>query len=282
MSKKTGLGKGFDGLIPAGFDIQSTAAPGEQVKQIAISDIAQNPDQPRKSFDDAALAELAESIKAHGIIQPLVVTPSGSGYRIVAGERRYRAAKQAGLKKVPAIVRNHKELEELEIALVENVQRVDLSPIETAVSLLRLRDQFSMTPKHIAKKLGKAETTVSNIIRLLQLPKPAIEALQKNEISEGHARALLSIKTEVKAQEELLNKIITQNLSVREAETQAKLAKASIENKTELPPKLEADFNKTKKIYGKKLRLQQKKRGGRVTLDYESDEELTALLKKLQ
>ncbi len=194
MNKKTGLGKGFEGLIPTGFDIKSTASPGEQVKSLSISEISANPDQPRKSFDEASLKELADSIVAHGIIQPLIVTPDGEKYRLVAGERRLRASKIAGIHKVPVIVRNHKELEELEVSIVENVQRVDLSPIETAVSLVRLRDQFSMSPKDIAKKLGKAETTVSNIIRLLQLPKEALESLQNNDITEGHARALLSLK----------------------------------------------------------------------------------------
>ena len=278
--KKAALGRGFDGLIPIGFDVQATATPGESIKKIALSDIVQNPDQPRKTFDDESISELAQSIKQYGIIQPLVVTPFKKSYRIVAGERRFRAAKKAGLDKVPAIVRNHKELEELEIALVENVQRVDLSPIETAVSLLRLRDQFSLSTKQIAQKLGKAETTVSNIIRLLNLPKEAIEKLQKNEITEGHARALLSIKTDEKAQLDLLNKIITQNLSVRESETQAKLAKHSENNKNFVPKELEATYDTVKNVYGKKLRLQQKKRGGRLSIDYESTEELKKLLNR--
>lgn len=209
MSSKSGLGRGFEGLIPTGFDIANVAEPSEQIRQILLTDLEANPDQPRKHFDEQSLKELSSSIKIHGIIQPLVVTPKGDGkYRIIAGERRFRASVIAGLKKVPAIIRNHKELEELEIALVENVQRVDLSPLETAVSIVKLRDQFSLTPKQIASKLGKAETTVSNIIRLLHLPKEAIEALQKNIISEGHARAILSLKSSPKAQEELLEKCL--------------------------------------------------------------------------
>lgn len=282
MSKNTGLGKGFEGLIPSGFDIKSAASPGEQIRSLLISDISANPDQPRKSFDEASLKELADSIVAHGIIQPLIVTPDGEKYRLVAGERRLRASKIAGIHKVPVIVRNHKELEELEVSIVENVQRVDLSPIETAVSLVRLRDQFSMSPKDIAKKLGKAETTVSNIIRLLQLPKEALEALQNNDITEGHARALLSLKTDEKSQKQLLNNIITQKLSVRETETQAKLMKKASSDEEYVPKRLKTVFSSLKKTYGKRLRLQQKKRGGRLSLDYESESELQDILRKLQ
>lgn len=215
---KQALGRGFDGLIPTNFAVNDVAEPGEHVKNMEISNIITNPDQPRKEFEQGALQELANSIKQHGIIQPLVVTPHNNKFRIVAGERRFRASQLAGLSKVPAIVRNHAELEELEIALVENVQRVDLSPLEQAVSIVRLHDQFSMSFRDIAKKLGKAETTISNIVRLLQLPENAVTALRKNEITEGHARAILALKTDEKLQLELLNKIITQGLSVRQAE----------------------------------------------------------------
>lgn len=215
---KTALGRGFEGLIPTNLDVEAVATPGEQIRQMDLSKIKPNPDQPRREFDEASLRELAASIKQHGIIQPLVVTPRGDIFRIVAGERRFRAAGLAGLKKVPVIVRNHKELEELEIALVENVQRVDLSPLEQAVSIARLRDQFSLSPKDIAQKLGKAETTISNTMRLLQLPGPAVEALRKGQITEGHARAILALKADIELQQNLLNKIITQKLSVRAAE----------------------------------------------------------------
>jgi ParB family transcriptional regulator, chromosome partitioning protein len=215
---KQALGRGFESLIPTDFIVGDVASPGEHIKNMDIDLVVANPDQPRKEFGETALLELSESIKQHGIIQPLVVTPHKDKFRIVAGERRYRASQLAGLKKVPVIVRNHEELEELEIALVENVQRVDLSPLEQAVSIVRLHDQFSMSYRDISKKLGKAETTISNIVRLLQLPKPAIEALRKNKITEGHARALLSLNTDTDKQNELLNNIITQSWTVRQAE----------------------------------------------------------------
>ncbi len=279
MSKQA-LGKGFDGLIPTGFDVNTVAEPGENVKQIRIELLQPNPEQPRKSFDEDALQELAQSIKQHGIIQPLVVTPSGENYRIVAGERRFRASKIAGLKIVPCIIRNHKELEELEVALVENVQRVDLSPLETAVSIVKLRDQFSLTPKQISQKLGKAETTISNITRLLHLPKEAVAALQNGSISEGHARAILALKTDEVAQKELMNKIIAQKLSVREAEDFVKqFKKKTTSNNND--KKHDNAIAKVEAAQQVKASIKQKKKGGVLTLSYKDTAQLDKLLELL-
>ncbi len=281
MGKQT-LGRGFDSLIPQNFALDDVATPSEQIKQLSIDSIVINPDQPRKSFDEVALKELSQSIKLHGIIQPLVVTPYKDKFRIVAGERRYRASKIAGLKKLPVVIRNHEELEELEIALVENVQRVDLTPLEQAVSIVRLRDQFSLTPKEIAAKLGKAETTVSNIVRLLQLPKEAVEALQKNQISEGHARAILALKTDEKLQKELLNKIITQKLSVREAEQfvkQNKSSKSSPKELSEASAKLIGKLDKTKR---NRVSITEKTASsGKITIKYSTSEELKQIIDNL-
>lgn len=281
MAKQT-LGRGFDSLIPQNFSLEDVASPSEQIKQISIELIDINPDQPRKAFDETALNELSESIKQHGVIQPLVVTPNKDKFRIVAGERRFRASKIAGLKKLPAVVRNHEELEELEIALVENVQRVDLTPLEQAVSIVRLRDQFSLTPKEISKKLGKAETTVSNIVRLLQLPPEAVQAMQKNQISEGHARAILALKTDEKLQKELLNKIITQKLSVREAEqfvqknNNKNKAKNSLSSET---LKLIEGLNKTKRS---RVSINEKtKSSGKITVKYSNQQELKKIIENL-
>jgi ParB family chromosome partitioning protein len=282
MNKKTALGRGFDGLIPTGFNVTDVAAPGEQIKQIEITKLFANPDQPRKTFDEKTLQELADSITQHGIIQPLVVTPHEGKFRIVAGERRFRASQLAGLVKIPVIVRDHKELEELEISLVENVQRVDLSPLETAVSVVRLRDQFSLTPKEISKKLGKAETTVSNIIRLLQLPKEAVEALQKNLITEGHARAILALKTDEKLQKELLNSIITQKLSVREAEAFVKEHRTEKNNTHDLAANIKKLVTDAEKNLTVSIAVKPKKRGGSVNIVYKNDEQLAAVLAQLQ
>lgn len=272
--KKTGLGMGFEGLIPVGLDVATVASPGEQVKTIAVEKITANPDQPRKTFEQSALDELAASIKAYGIIQPLVVTPAGEQYRIVAGERRFRAAQIAGLTKVPVIVRDHKELEELEIALVENVQRVDLSPLEQAVSIVRLRDQFSLSVKDIAKKLGKAETTISNIVRLLQLPEEAILALQTGKITEGHARALLAVKSNGQSQAELLNEILQKQYSVREAEAWViKWKKQNEQKNSSINPRTISSIERLQK-QGYKVKIQEKKKGGVLRIEYKNEAEL--------
>jgi ParB family chromosome partitioning protein len=283
---KQALGRGFESLIPTNFAVTDVAAPGEHIKNIEISQIITNPEQPRKEFDKTALDELANSIKQHGIIQPLVVTPSNGKYRIVAGERRFRASQIAGLSKIPAVVRNHAELEELEIALVENVQRVDLSPLEQAVSIVKLHEQFSMSYRDIAKKLGKAETTISNIVRLLQLPKSAVEALQKNKITEGHARAILALKTDEKLQNELLNKIITQGLSVRQAEAfvhaSKSIQKPKKVNTYELSPKAKELLGTVKKPLQEKISIKEKSSSkGIVSFSYSSLDELEQVITKL-
>jgi ParB family chromosome partitioning protein len=288
MSKQA-LGRGFDSLIPVNFAVNDVASPGEHVKKIDISKIVANPDQPRKEFSIDSLNELALSIKQHGVIQPIVVTPMGdNNYRIVAGERRFRASKIAKLKTIPAIVRNHKELDELEISLVENVQRVDLSPIEQALSIVRLHEQFSMSYKDISKKLSKAETTISNIVRLLQLPKDAIEALQNNRISEGHARAILALKTDEKLQKELLNKIITQQLTVRDAEAFVQNSKSIQKSKSTVKydnsEYIRNILNSIKsKDIKEKLSIKEKSSGkGTVVFKYNSKEELEEYINKLK
>jgi ParB family chromosome partitioning protein len=285
MSKNTGLGRGFDSLIPVNFAVDEVVAPGEHIKNMEISKIVANPEQPRKEFDAYALNELSESIKQHGIIQPLVVTPYKDSYRIVAGERRFRASQLAGLDKVPVVIRNHEELEELEIALVENVQRVDLSPIEQAVSIVRLHDQFSMSFKEIARKLGKAETTISNIVRLLQLPESALQALRENKISEGHARAILALRTDEKRQNELLNKIIVQGISVRQAESFVQASKLT--DRPKLAQKIKNPdtillLNKIKPKLAKKISVKEKTEStGSITIKYSSSEELANFINKL-
>jgi len=283
---KQALGRGFDSLIPTDFVVGDVAAPGEHIKNMDIEKIVPNPDQPRKEFDQNALKELATSIKQHGIIQPLVVTPYKDNYRIVAGERRYRASQIAGLTKVPVVVRNHEELEELEISLVENVQRVDLSPLEQAISIVRLHDQFSLSYRDIAKKLGKAETTISNIVRLLQLPKLAVEALRNNDITEGHARAILALKTDEKMQIELLNKIITQGWSVRQAEAFAqsnKLIQKPKKVKTSnVSPKTQAILNTLNKTLINKITVKEKNSSsGLISISYSNPEELENYITKL-
>jgi ParB family chromosome partitioning protein len=282
---KTGLGRGFDSLIPKNVDAGTLFDDQDRVQKIAVGDIVANPDQPRTSFDTDALTGLAESIKQHGIIQPLVVTPHGAGkYSIVAGERRWRAAQIAKLDKVPVLVRTTKELERLEIAIVENVQRVDLSPLEQAVSIERLHQQFSMTYDAIAKRLGKASSTVNNIVRLLQLPEVAREALQSQKLTEGHARAILALKDSPEHQAELLQNILKQGWSVRQAEQYVVSVKEGFKEKTATKERMNSETPATK-LLSKRLsapvHIRRMAKGGKLEIAFKSDDELEKILTNL-
>lgn len=249
-----------------------------------ISDVQPNADQPRRHFDQPALVQLAESIKLYGVIQPIVVSPKGSKYVIVAGERRWRAAGIAKLEQIPAIVRERAELEQLEIALIENVQRVDLSPIEQAVSIERLHQQFNITYTEIAKRLSKAETTVSNIVRLLQLPPTARESLQKGEITEGHARAILALKDNTSAKDDLLKQIIANGWSVRQAEQYVTALKAGANSKKQVTAKLALETPETIQLAKRlktKVTIKRTAKGGRLEIYFKSDEDLGSIISKL-
>lgn len=276
------LGRGFDALISNNFDKSLLDNSHERIEKLPIDKIIPNPNQPRKHLDEQSLKELAESIKNHGIIQPLVVTPIKSGkYTIIAGERRWRASEIAKLNTVPAIIRSSKQLEQLEIALIENVQRVDLSPLEQADSIARLHEQFSMSFDTIAKRLGKAISTINNIARLLQLPDSAKDALLKKKITEGHARAILALKGDNEKQDYLLNAIINNGWNVRQAERFVvsikegivEIKKAHARTSTETPAtkilsqKLETEVSIKRMAYG-----------GRLEIKFESDDDLDRII----
>jgi ParB family chromosome partitioning protein len=204
MSVKKGLGRGFDALIPTELFDESfdpTAAQDDRVsdlRNIKITEIFANPDQPRRSFDESALEELAASIAEHGILQPIVVTPQKDGYQIVAGERRFRAAKKVGLDKLPALVRTLTNQHKLELSLIENLQRRDLNPLETATAYLKLRDQFNLTLDEIGQRVGgKSVSAISNTLRLLRLPESVREALLDGRLREGQARPLVNLDENV-------------------------------------------------------------------------------------
>jgi len=283
-SSTKGLGRGFDSLIPTDFDSSILEDSSEKVQKIDRNKVKPNPDQPRKHFDETAIKELAASIKQYGIVQPLVVTKQGEAYTIIAGERRWRAAGEAGLKQVPVIVRSHKELEQLEIALIENVQRVDLSPLEQAVSIQRLHEQFSMTFDSIAKRLGKAPTTVNNIVRLLQLPEPAKQALINNKISEGHARSILALKDNKAKQEELLTNIQLYGWSVRQAEQFVTSTKQGAKTVKETTAKMATTTPATEKLstlLKAPVTIRRSAKGGRIELHFTSEKDLERLLQLL-
>jgi len=216
-----GLGRGFGALLPGedSFSIPD-AARGDVVKIVPLTSVEPNPDQPRKEFDSQALQELADSIKEQGVLQPLLVEGWASGYRIVAGERRWRAAQLAGLTDIPVLVRSFTEETRMEIALIENVQRTDLTPLEEARAYRNLMATFNLTQDEVAKKVGKQRSTVANALRLLKLPEEMLAALDQNLFTPGHARAVLSV-TSPEAQKTLFAAILSQGLSVREAEEMA-------------------------------------------------------------
>jgi ParB family chromosome partitioning protein len=281
-----GLGKGFDALIPTDFDPSLLMDSKERVQKLFISRIVPNPEQPRRHFDDQALNDLAQSIKQYGVLQPLIVVPlQDNTYRIVAGERRWRAAQIAGLHEVPAIIREQELIQELEIALIENVQRVDLSALEQAVSIEKLHQQFNMTYKQIAERLGKAETTISNLVRLLQLPEPARVALSQGDITEGHARAVLSLKTMPQKQTELLKNILKQGWSVRQAEQYATTHKQGVAERKIVRERMATETPETKelsKIYKMPISVKRTARGGRIEIHFRTDEDYSAIIRRLK
>lgn len=231
MIAKKGLGRGFESLIPTDLLDESfdpTAADDKTVSElrhIKLSEVTTDKDQPRKHFDEAALAELTASIAQHGVLQPIVVTPYQGNYQIVAGERRFRASQAAGLKTIPALVRTLSNQHKLELALIENIQRRDLNAIETATAYAKLRDQFNMTLDQIGKSVGgKSVSAISNTLRLLRLPKPVQEAVANQEITEGQARPLIDMDEATALK--LLPQIISEGLSARKIELLARSVKS--------------------------------------------------------
>ena len=282
-SARKGLGRGFDTLIPQDFDESILLDSSERVQKLPVETITPNTSQPRKHFDEGALAELAQSIKQYGVLQPLVVTKQENGkHMIIAGERRWRAAQIAGLKQVPTVVRSAKELEQLEIAIIENVQRVDLSPLEQAVSIDRLHQQFSMSYGEIAQRLGKAPTTVNNIVRLLQLPGEAKQALRDNRISEGHARAILALKGNRFKQDELLDNIQKFGWSVRQAEVFVNATKKGARTTKAVNQNMAVKNKATEQLSGllkSPVTIKRTAKGGRLEIHFTDDADLQRIVK---
>jgi ParB family chromosome partitioning protein len=284
MSKQA-LGRGFDILIPKDVDKSILEEDKHRVQKILIQDITPNPEQPRREFDEQSLSELATSIKRHGVLQPIIVMRDEDGvkYNIVAGERRWRASKSAGLTHIPAIVRSLEELERVELALIENIQRVDLSPLEQALSVYKLQQQFNLALEDIAKKLGKAPSTISNLTRLLQLPEQAREALRAGKISEGHARAILALKGSPSKQDELLSCILNNGWTVRQAEQFVTSTKKGADS-TKAKGSTASESVLTKGIsaqLGAPVKIKHTARGGQLIISFKSDEDLNQLVVKI-
>ncbi len=288
-NRKTGLGKGLDLLIPDIDAEELTAKRGNENENstggpvlLKINDIEPNRNQPRKKFNEDALQELSESIRQFGVIQPLVVQKREDYYEIIAGERRWRASKLAGIKEVPVIIKDYSEQEIVEIALIENIQREDLNPIEEAQAYRRLINDYNLKQDELAERISKSRTAITNSMRLLKLSDDVQQMLIEDMISSGHARALLSIEDQEK-QYQLALKIMDEKLSVRETE---KLVKQLSNPKPEKnKPVLENAFvyedieRKIKEIVGTKVKVNHKQNGkGKIEIEYYSDNELERLL----
>ena len=292
-AKKGGLGKGLDSLItdkvnkPGAAKDTSLTPTEDQAVMVPINKVEPNKEQPRKHFNEDALLELSESIKQMGIIQPIVVQDRNSYYEIIAGERRWRAAKQAGLKKIPVIIKNYTEQEIVEISLIENIQREDLNPIEEAFAYKRLLTEFNLKQDEIAERVSKSRTAVTNSMRLLKLDEKVQQMVIDDMISTGHARALLGIE-DLEVQYVTAQKIFDEKLSVRETEKlvkkiqQQKLTPPTIKTENE-DKKLDAIFHdleeKMKVILGTKVAIHPKDdKKGKIEIDYYSMEELDRII----
>ncbi len=306
MSQQYGLGRGLASLIPPKKPVAAPVGEGGSQNQsvqakpaslpvatlshpempvtyeIAISSIIPNPNQPRLHFDETKLVELSESIKEHGIIQPLIVTKREGGYELIAGERRLQAAKRAGLITVPVVVREAGNQEKLELAIIENIQRHDLNPIEEAKAYLRLAEEFGLHQDEVAQKMGKSRSTVANTLRLLTLPVEIQRAVMEGKLSEGHAKALLSIDNPEK-QRALFELILKEELTVRETEDRARAVavKSHLRTTREMSPEIVAKEEWLTEQLGTKVKITAKGKGGRIMIEYYSPEELNSILGKM-
>ncbi|MDA8217080.1 MAG: ParB/RepB/Spo0J family partition protein [Dehalococcoidales bacterium] len=283
MKGKGGLGRGLDALIPS-----APSAVVSRASEVDVEAIVPNPWQPRRNAEKTALAELADSIRQYGLLQPLVVTATADGlYQLIAGERRWQAAKMAGLQSVPVIVREATPQEALELALIENIQRADLNPLEEAAAYRRLTDEFGLTQEQVAQRVGKGRVSVANSLRLLGLPPEAKEALATGEITEGHARAILRV-TDVPGQLLVLHTIMEKGLSVRQAE---EFARRLAEDLARVPRPGRAPSQKNAetaaleqdliRALGTKVELFQSRKGGKVVIHFFSEEEFNSLYERL-
>ena len=287
MARKGGLGKGLDALIP------SNPQPGREVgagtggvAEVPVAMIVPNPRQPRMSMDDADLQGLADSIQEHGILQPLIVSydPQANRYTLIAGERRLRAAKLAGLETVPVLIRQASDQQRLEMALIENVQRADLTPLETAEAYHHLIDEFGLTHEEVATRVGKSREAVTNTHRLVRLPDEIKQGLAQGLITEGHARALLSLEASPHVMLEVYKTIVNKKLSVRQTEALVKHLggpRTRQAGRKDMPAEVQEMEDQLRRYLGTRIKLRYGKEGGSLTIYYFSDEELNDMMAKI-
>ena len=283
MSSKR-LGRGIEALINSELNDKSKKPNSPGVSYINLSDIKPNPDQPRRDFNNTSLDELSKSIKEKGVITPITVRESNKGYEIIAGERRWRAAKKAKLKSIPAYILNiGDEAEMMEVALIENIQREDLNPIEEAEGYAVLNSKYSLSHNGIAKTIGKKRTTISNALRLLKLPPEIRKSIRSGEITAGHGRAILQKKS-IAAMKNLWKKIVNEALSVRAAESLVKPKPKKKKIKSVIAPKapIRAIENQLIEIFGTKVKLKPAQIGGSIEIIYFSDDDLERIIDLIQ
>lgn len=279
MAKMTGLGKGLDALFgPAPEEEQ--VQENDTLKNLKITEVEPNRDQPRKRFDQEALEELAQSIKEYGLIQPIVVTQKDGYYSIIAGERRWRASKIAGLKEIPAIIREDNEKINSEISLIENMQREDLNPVEKAMGIKTLIDSYGMSQEEVAKKLGKGRSTIANWVRVLNLEPRVLEMAKEGKISEGYCKALLAI-TDPEKQYQTALQMIERGATVRQVEKKSKIKETREEQRRNhiLYKSIEDNFQN---FFGSKVRLDAGKRRGKIIIEYTSNDDLERILELIK
>ena len=290
QQKTSGLGRGLGSLIPNkktakellgdSSEVAEILDNKEKISQLSVDKITPNPHQPRSIFNENELAELVDSIKEHGIIQPLIVTKSGSGWQLIAGERRLRSAKLAGIDKVPAIVREMSEQKKMEVALIENLQRKNLNPLETALAYQKLVDEFNLTQEQLSKRVGKSRSSVANTLRLMTVIDEVKQAIQEGKITEGHARVLAGLPE--KDQLVTLKKIIDGSLSVRDTEKVGKevVVKKSI-RKVQFDPEVKAKEDELQSALGTKVEIKKTGSSGQIIIKFFSEEELSDIVNKI-
>lgn len=276
-----GLGKGLHAFFPP-----TEAGEEEHIKDVSITELRPNPYQPRKVFDQKAIDELRESIQEHGILQPIVVRKSIKGYEIVLGERRFRAASEAGLKTIPVIVKDYSEQKMMEVALIENLQREDLNPVEEAQAYQKLMEHLKITQEELASRVGKSRPHIANHIRLLQLPKPVLELLSNGQLSMGHGRALLGLKKKTKLQQ-VVQRITEEGLNVRQLEKLISDINKNVPRGTKKKTVQSNIFFKEKESFlrdrfGTSVSIKKSKRKGKIEIEFFSQDDLERILDLLE
>jgi len=280
MAKNTGLGKGLDALFGNNIieEIDEEIKENEIVKALKITEVEPNRDQPRKKFDNEALEELSESIKQYGVLQQIIVTKKDDYYQIVAGERRWRASKKAGLKEIPAIIREYDERTNREIALIENIQREDLNPIEKAIGIKQLMDSYGLTQQKVADILGKSRSGIANTVRILNLDERVINLALEGKLTEGHCKALLAIEDK-DVQYDTALYMIESGDSVREAEKKMQRRKNAKKTKVNEYEAIYRDIETSfRSFFGTKVKLDAGKRKGKIVIEYANNEDLERIL----